>query len=610
MFKTGYRYCDALARGCAIVQLTGLLRSDVSLGEAQEELSGLARQLEVAYPETNKGRGILITSARGVAPARQSESRATLRLLGATVALLLAVSCANVAGLIVGRGLRRQREIAVRLGLGAGRGRLVRQFLTESLLLGLIGGAAGLGVAFWARDLLIAYYGVTQSGVRLTLDLSLSPAALAFTVGLSVITGLAFGLLPALQSSRVDLISAVKTDSRSAGNRSRTRDGLVVLQIALSIVLIVGAGLMIRSVRNIHRGPGFDPSPIALLRLRPSLVSYPVEKAWLFQQEVNQRIAALPGVAVVSAAVVPPLPGWGARKALWLPGQEPADRAAALQVLNNRVAPRYFKALGLPVLEGRDFSDRDDRAAPAVVVVNQTLAAHFWPNASAIGRSIVVDGLSHQVVGVVRDAQYRSITEGPEPFLYLSYWQQNLDAAFNGDAWVHVSVAGDPASMLPLLRRTVAAVDPNVPISEDPGLASRVDFHFRHLRAVSTMLITLGSLAVFLSAIALYTVLASAVRERRREMAIRVALGAQRSAVSRLVVGQGLVLTGLGAAVGMVAAVGASGVLRTLLFGVDALDPTAFLGAAILLTVVAGVACYLPARRVSRIDPMVVLRHE
>jgi predicted permease len=611
MLKVGYRYCDGFRRDCNIVQLTGLLRPEVTIAQAQQELGGLARQLEAAYPATNKGDGVFVVSARGVTPSRQTESRATLQLLGAAVALLLAIACANVAGLIVGRGLSRRREVAVRLSLGAGRGRLVRQFLTESLLLGLMGGAAGLVVAIWAKDLLVAYYGVTYSGVRLVMNLSLNPLVLAFTIGISVITGLAFGLVPALQSSRVDLISAVKIDSHSGGyRRSRLPDGLVVAQVALSIVLLIGAGLMIRSVRSIHQGPGFNPDPIALLRLRPSLMDYPVEKAWRFQADVNRRLAALPGVEAVSSSGLPPLPGWGPQLSLWLPGQKPADPAQAFQVYQNAVMPRYFKMLGLAVIEGRDFTPKDDRRGPPVVIVNQTLARHFWPNAGATGQVLSVDDVEHRVIGVVRDAQYRARTEGPEPFLYRSYWQQDPADSFNGDAWVHLRVAGDPAGMLPAIRRAIAEVDPDVPVNEDLPLAERVNYHFRHVRAVGTMLVTLGSLAIFLSAVALSTVLASAVRQRRREIAIRLAVGASRSTVSTLVLWHGLTMAGLGAVLGLTGGLGATSVLRTLLFGVSPIDPVTFAGVALVLTIVTMAACYVPARLASRVDPMVILRHE
>jgi putative ABC transport system permease protein len=571
----------------------------------------LARQLELTYPDTNAGRSVIVKSARGVTPSRQTESRDTLVLLGATVGLLLAIACANVAGLTVGRGLHRRREVAVRLSLGAGRGRLIRQFLTESVLLGLFGGAAGLVVAFWTKDLLVAYYGVTYSGTELVLDLGLNPVVLAFTVGLSLATGIVFGLVPALQASGVDLITAIKVDSQSGGyGRSRVRDGLVVAQVSLSIVLLIGAGLMIRSVRNIHRGPGFNPELIALLRLRPSLMEYPVNKAWMFQSEVAKELSTLPGVQAVSSSSLPPLPGWGPQKSLWLPGQEPVDKSHALAVFQNAVTPRYFKTLGLALVQGRDFTDKDDRHGPAVAIVNQTLASHFWPDAGAAGRMLSVDGVTHQVIGVVRDAQYRPTTDGPEPFLYLSYWQQDPKNSFTGDAWVHLRIAGDPAAMLPLLRRTIAQIDPAVPIAEDLPLARRVDYHFRHVRAVSTMLVTLGVLAIFLSAVALYTVLASAVRQRAREIAIRMTLGARRSTVSGLVVRHGLMLTGLGALLGLAGALAASGLLRSLLFGVSEIDAVTVAGVTLVLTMVTVAACYLPARRASRIDPMVVLRYE
>jgi predicted permease len=426
-----------------------------------------------------------------------------------------------------------------------------------------------------------------------------------------VITGLTFGLVPALQSSRVDLIAAVKIDSHSGGyRRSRARDGLVVAQVSLSIVLLVGAGLMIRSVRSIHQGPGFNPDPIALLRLRPSLMDYPVEKAWRFQSDVNRRLAALPGVQAVSSSGLPPLPGWGPQLSLWLPGQKPADPAQAFQVHQNAVTPRYFTTLGLALIEGRDFTTKDDRRGRPVVIVNQTLARHFWPNATATGRVLSVDEVEHQVIGVVRDAQYRARAEGPEPFLYRSYWQQDPASTFNGDAWVHLRVAGDPAGMLPAIRRAIAEVDPDVPVNEDLPLAERVDYHFRHVRAVSTMLVTLGSLAILLSAVALSTVLASAVRQRRREIAIRMAIGASRSTVSTLVLRHGMTMAGLGAVLGLAGGLGASTVLRALLFGVSAIDPVTFAGVALVLTMVTIAACYVPARLASRIDPMVILRHE
>jgi predicted lysophospholipase L1 biosynthesis ABC-type transport system permease subunit len=295
---------------------------------------------------------------------------------------------------------------------------------------------------------------------------------------------------------------------------------------------------------------------------------------------------------------------------LWLPGQEPADRRQAFEAPSNRVGRDYFRTLGLPMLEGRDFTDRDDQTAPRVVIVNRTLADRFWPRESAVGHTLVVGGAEARVIGVVADAEYRDVTEPPKPFLYLSYWQQDRTDTFNGDSRTHVRVTGDPAAMPPLLRRTIAGVDASVPIAEDQPLAERVDHHFRHVRAVGTVLTLLGSVAVFLSAIALYAVLASAVRRRTREVAIRMALGARQAQVSAIVVRQALALCGVGAAAGLVVTLPATHALRGLLFGVTAVDPVAFVSAAGVLVFVAGLASYLPVRRAVRIEPMQALRRE
>jgi putative ABC transport system permease protein len=303
-----------------------------------------------------------------------------------------------------------------------------------------------------------------------------------------------------------------------------------------------------------------------------------------------------------------PLPGWGTPKPIWIPGQEPTDRAQAFTTPLNHVGPDYFRTLGLPILEGRPFTDRDDRSAKTVAIVNQTLARHFWPDGRASGRAIVIDGTTADVVGVVRDAEYRDISQAPMPFLYLSYAQQDVENRFNGDSRTHIRVSGDPAAMLPLLRRTIAAVDRNVPISEDLLLSDRVDYHFRHVRAVSTMLVTLGAIGALLSAVALYAVLSLVVRQRTREIAIRMALGARQATVSRMVVRQGFALCAAGAGLGLIAAVPATQLLRSVLFGVTPGDRSTWLVVACLLVLVGSLACYLPARHAARVEPTEALK--
>jgi predicted permease len=311
MFGVGYRYCDAAQRDCRVVKLLGRLKADRTLADAQNELSVLSKQLQSAYPDSNKGLAALVLPAAGTnLDWRAKDARAPI-LLAAAVGFVLLIACANVAGLLLARGVARRGEIAIRLALGAGRWRLTRQLLTESVLLALIGGAAGLMVAVWAKDLLLAFYTVTSEGQRAYFRLDLDLAALAFTFGVSIFSALVFGMLPALQASRPDVLPALKDEGVGGAPRSRARDAIVIAQVALSLVLLVGAGLLARSLAAVYRGPGFDPRPVALLRLRPGLVGQSAARAKAFQAEVIRRLEALPGVVAASPADMPPLPDWG-----------------------------------------------------------------------------------------------------------------------------------------------------------------------------------------------------------------------------------------------------------------------------------------------------------
>jgi predicted permease len=612
MFHVGYRYCDAFQRSCTVVKLIGRLKPGRRVADAQAEMDVLARQLATQFPDTNKSVGAVVAPARGVDYEDRAESTHNSALLLAAVAVILLITCANLAGLLLARSTARRKEIAVRLALGAGRGRLVRQLLTESLLLSLLGGAVGLLIAFWARDFILPFYGADSEGRRAYFSMGLDPLVLTATLALSLLTGILFGLVPALQATRPDLVPALKDEGTSAGfRRSRLRDLLVVTQVALSIVLLVGAGLLLRSLRSIYRGPGYDPGHILMLRLRPSLVAYDPAKAWAFQREAIRRLEALPGVVSASPSEYAPLHGWGGDASLWLPGQQPSRPEDAYQTASNEVGPRYFETMWISVLEGREFNERDRQDAPRVAIVNETLALRFWPGGSAVGRALVVDGLEYEVAGVVKNAQYYNVSEQPRPFLYLDYWQQdNTTNTFSEDSRTTVRVAGDPATMLLLIRKEIAAVNPDVPISEDRPLTEWLDYSFQPVRVASTMLICFGALALFLSALGLYGVLAFTVSQRTREIAIRIALGAERSDVARLVVREGALLALAGAALGLIAAFASARFLASLLYGVLPYDPLTFLVGPVVLVGVALLASYLPARRAMRVDPMVALRYE
>jgi len=534
------------------------------------------------------------------------------KLLAIAVGLVLLITCANIAGLLLARSLKRRREIAIRLALGAGRWRLTRQLLTESLLLSAAGGVLGLIVAAWAKDLLLAFYTVNDEGQRSFFSLDPDMTVLVFTCGTAGMAAVVFGLVPALQASRPDVLPALKDESASGAPHSRLRDALVVGQVALSLVLLVSAGLLIRSLASVYGGPGFDPRPIVLLRLSPSLIAQTPAQAKAYQQEVIRRLTSMPGVVSASPAFYPPLPGWDNNQMpVWLPGEAaPVDRRSGFQAAYNIVGPRYFETLGVPLVEGRDFNTGDRVGALDVAVVNETLARHFWPRENAVGRALVANGRTYQVVGVVRTRQYHNASEAPLPFVYVNFWQRASIDREPTDSRTHVRVAGDPRAMLGRIRQVIAGVDADVPISEDRPLTEWLDYTFLPVRAAGAFLTCLAGLALFLSAIGIYGVLASAVSQQTREIAIRMALGAERADVAKMVVRQGAVLALTGTAIGLAAALAAARLLTTFLYGVSERDLITTLGMPAVVMGVALAASYLPARRAMRVDPMTALRYE
>jgi predicted permease len=488
----------------------------------------------------------------------------------------------------------------------------VRQLLTESLLLSLIGGVAGLLVTVWARDVLLAFYTVNSEGQRTYFSLDPDPRIFAFLLAVSVAAAIVFGLVPAVEASRPDVLPALRDEGSAGYVRSRLRDVLVVGQVALSLVLLVGAGLLVRSLASVYAGPGFDPRPIVLLRLRPSLVAQSAAQAKSFQEEVIRRLEVLPGVVSASPAFYPPLPGWDRHETdAWLPGQAAPSRGdPAFQSNYNIVGPRYLQTLGVSLIEGRDFDARDRLGSPDVAIANETLARHFWPGESAVGRTLMVNGRPTRIVGVARTAQYRAAGEPARPFLYVNYWQHRSIDREPVDSRTHVRVTGDARTMLPAIRREIVSVDPNVPISEDRPLTEWLDYSFLSVRAAGTLLACFSALALFLSAIGLYGVLASAVSQRTREIAIRMALGAGRSDVAKMVVRQGATLALIGTAIGLAAAFASARLLASFLYGIGEHDVFTTLAMPAILLMVALLASYLPARRATRVDPMAALRYE
>jgi predicted permease len=610
MFGVGYRYCDGLSRGCKVLSLVGRLAENTTIDQAQAETAGLLRQLQTAYPETNPRRGVELRPARGIRTLEQTRNAPILVLLAGAASLVLLIASANVAGLLLARGLRRRKEIAIRLAIGASRGRLMRLILIESVMLAVGGAVAGRLIAVWATELLRAYFGVGAAG-SLNLDLSMDPRIALIGFGVALITGVATGIAPALQSTRPDVAAAMKEGTSGGGRpRSIVREGLIVVQVALSVLLLGAGGLLVRSFFMLHRGPGFDPDRVATVRLRPSLVGFTNDRAWAYQRDVIEHLEALPGVVAVSPAGVPPLPGW-ARPATpaQLPGGS-ADPSHPYLVGTAFVGPRYFKTLGVGVVEGREFTDRDTMNGPRVAIVNETLARNVWPNGGAVGSMLIVGLDLVQVVGVVKDMQWLSALQQPDPIAYLSFWQQDRSNRWAQDSRTHIGVANDADAMLPEIQRTITAIDSDVPISDARSLGASLDFQFASMRGARTMLVTFGTLALGLSMIGLYAALAFAVGERTREIAIRLALGASRAKVGSLVFRRGMAMVSLGIVAGIAACIAAGPFLAHLLYGVSPRDPLAIAAGPAVLIVVAALAISLPARRAMKQNPIIALRAE
>lgn len=607
MIRLGYRWCDAMTDvNCGPLAAIGRLGSNQTAETAQAEFSVIAGQLAAARPGSRQ-RPISIAPALGVRAMDRPALAYQLRLMMAMTGILLLIACANVAGLVLTTAAARRKEISVRLCIGAGRLRLVRQFLTESLLLTFAGGALGLVFSLWAKNLLLVYY--TNDSNPLSYDLSLNSRTLVYALIVTIGAGFLFGLVPAIQSSRQDLVSAIKDESGSQSrHRQWGRSGLVVAQVALSLGLLVSAGLLVRSVSYIRQGENFDPQKVAVFRLRPRLRDYPPEKAQAFTREVLRRLETVPGVESVSLSKTTlAWPGSGDVH-VRLPSQTDLRPEDQLKVHLHEIAPGLLGTLKLPLLHGRDFDDRDLPESPRVVIVNETLAKRMWPNGAPAGQTLVLDEQPYQVVGIVKDAQFHNATEEPSPFLYLPYWQNNLGPQV--DSTIQARVAGDAEKLLPTLRREIARVDSNVPISGSVTMSQQVNSVFRRVMLTSAVLISSGAIALFLSLIGLYGALSFAVSQRTREIGIRLALGAQIVDVVRLVVGQGLKLALTGVILGLLVAFAATRTLGSLLYGVSATDPLTFIVIAIAVVCVAALACYLPARRATKVDPLVALRSE
>jgi predicted permease len=608
MFGVGYRYCDALNdRDCRVVEMIGRLAPGKTIVDAQSELDVLAKQLISAFPIPNRTIGVHLVPARGAFPHEPNRDGRLVGLLLGSVGLLVLIACANIGGLLLARGSARKKEVSIRLALGAGRFRILRQFMIESAVLAAMGTLLGLLVAEWANDAVSRFYAVHYTGALNKFDMAIGMPVLLATVVLSATTAILCGLAPALQAARTDTLPNLKVEAGTGRARSRGRDALVVMQVAMSVVLLVGAGLLVRSMMQLYGGPGIDSDRIVLMRLRPSLVGHEATRARAFQRAVIERLMEVPGVEAAATAENLPLMGGGIDVAVRSVGS--GSDGIGTSARASHVGADYFQVIGVPLLAGRDFDSSDRPDSPRVAIVDELVAGTFGGPAQIVGRILSIDETPARIVGVARAAQYHSATEQAFPYVYFNYWQQT-GRGFSADSRTHVRVRGDARAMMPALRRAVAAADPSVPISEDYPLHERVTFTFQPVRVAMMMLGGFGLFALVLCSLGAYGVVAFMASMRTREVAIRLALGADTAQVRRMIVADGLRLAIPGAVLGTIGAFGSSRFLRSLLYGVDAHDPQVFGLVPLLLVVVVLGATYLPLRRASRIDPSAALRHE
>lgn len=590
--------------------LVGRLKNGVSQQQAEASLNLVAAQLAKEFPNENDGLRIQLIKPGFVLPQIRNGVLGMSAVLMGLVSLVLLIACTNLANLLLARATERSKEIAIRLSIGASRARIVRQLLTESVLLAMAGGLAGVLLAGWIIDLIVGLKPPVD--IPITLELHVDWRVLVFSMLVSVVTGILFGLVPAMQATKPDLIPALKDIASQSGvRRSWLRSSLVVAQIAVSLLLLVAAGLTLRALQQLRgMNPGFNPENAVMMSFDLSLQGYQTDTGNQLRKQLLQRIEALPGVQSASVMDFMPLSINYNGTNIYIEGAAEERGANVPNAMSASVGLKYFESIGTPILAGRDLNELDQEGKTRSVVVNEAFARKFFPggnpNENALGKRLRTrpDGSPWEIAGVAKDGKYWSIGEDQRMFVWFPLGDQ---LAFNT---LIARTTAKPETMIAAIRQEFRNLDPNLPVADAKTLTDHMKLSLFPARAVAAMLAAFGLLALVLAAIGIYGVMSYSVAQRTREVGIRMALGAQRSDVLRMMLQQGMKLAAIGMAIGLAAALVLTRLLANLLYGVSTTDAVAFVGVSLLLGLVVAIACLIPASRAAKVDPMIALRYE
>jgi macrolide transport system ATP-binding/permease protein len=602
--STGYKLED---RGARWIEAYTFLKPGVTRQQAQAELSAIAQRLENDFPETNRGQGFELFPLWKTPFNAVGNLSPTLAITTGVAFFVLLIACANVSNLLLARSLLRRHEITMRLALGAGRRRLVKQLFTEGLLLSVIAAAGGIMVAYWCRNALVLVSPSRTPGITIDYPGQLDWRVLALSVAVCIGSTILFALIPAIQASHVDLSGALKSEGSGVvggSGRSRLRSVLVFVQVALSFVLIAGTGLLLRSLVQMQNSdPGFSTRNVVVSAADLFSAGYKPDRAKIFYEQLLEHIRTLPGVQSAALARVRPFSYAGYSSApLEIEGYQP-PRNEQVAADYNQVGEEYFSAIGIPIVTGREFTRNDDENAPPVAIVNETMAVKYWPGKSVIGQRLKVKDKWMEVVGLAKDSKYQTMLEAPKPFFYVPV-RQNF---FVQNGFI-IRTDQSAAAIMNGLGREIHALDPNLAPLDTISLQEQVDRMSYTQRLAVALLAIFGGMALFLAAIGLYAVMSYSVFQSTRELGLRMALGAGAGDLLRLVISRGIRLTTAGVAIGAIAALTLTRLMGNLLYKVSPRDPLAFAVALIVMLSVASIACFLPAWRATRIDPVRALR--